>query len=69
MNIEFSYNPFKRHPWRWYYSPMGEEFAEVMIWCHNTYGSLIPNNRWDIQRGWLSFADKKDAEWFKLRWS
>jgi hypothetical protein len=69
MNIEFKYNPFKQYPWRWYYSPQGEEFAEVMLWLYDTYGSPIRNSRWDINRGWISFADKKDADWFILRWS
>ena len=69
MNIQFTYYPNKPYPWRWYYSPQGTEFQEVMLWCYDTYGQPVRNNRWDCYAGYISFRDKSDADWFLLRWS
>jgi hypothetical protein len=69
MNIEFKYTPDKDYPWEWYYSPQGEEFHEVMLWCYDTYGNPSSGSRWDCYGGWMRFRDKKDAELFVLRWS
>jgi hypothetical protein len=69
MNIEFKFKPGREYPWSWYYSPQGAEFGSVMDWLYHTYGPPVKGDRWDMHGGWIYFRDKKDAEWFQLRWS
>lgn len=67
MNIEFTYYPNAKYPWRWYYSPQGPEFNEVLQWLIDTFGPW--GDRWRGDGGWLMFKEESDASMFSLKWS
>ena len=50
---------------------------DVMTWCINTFGPSgtedkpgvwTPNERWYANNSLFWFKDKKDLEWFVLKW-
>jgi hypothetical protein len=67
MDIKFQYTPGKRYPYKWYYSPQGSEFNNVMKWTYETYG--FPGDRWDCHGGSMMFSTEEDALLFTLRWA
>lgn len=69
MNIEFSHRPGEWFEWEWYYSPQGNEFSQVIGWLYTTFGHPGASGEWNGTGGYIRFRNKKDAEWFKLRWS
>jgi len=53
------------------------EWNEMIAWCVSTYGPSgtenkpgvwTPNERWYANNAKFFFKDKKDCEWFLLRW-
>ena len=48
---------------------------EMLRWCQQEFGSTgrfddgVPRWNNDISWGEVSFSDKKDLEWFLLRWA
>lgn len=55
-----------------------EEWNKMIVWCVKTYGPSgtkdLPgawsiNERWYANNAKFYFKDKKDCEWFMLRWS
>jgi hypothetical protein len=51
------------------------EWQEIENWCavnfgdHPKDGMWTPGSRWYINNGKFWFRNKKDLEWFILRWS
>ena len=53
------------------------EWNKMIDWCINTYGPSgtpgapgvwTPGDRWYVNNAKFWFRDKKDCEWFLLRW-
>ena len=77
MKLEVEFVPGKR-PYHIKQVRFGTypNIVEVFEWCEKTYGhrnDKYDNPRWYGRTDWASgnfqFRDKKDAEWFILRWS
>jgi len=51
------------------------EWEEIEEWCENTYGPTpvnglwTPNCRWYVNDSKFWFREKKDLEWFVLKWT
>lgn len=44
------------------------KYNEITNWCYNTFGE--PGTRWqDLFASEIHFSQKKDFEWFLLKWS
>ena len=41
---------------------------EVINWCSEHYGAPGFKNRWMLLDWTIQFRDKKDRDWFLLRW-
>jgi len=61
---------FKAHVSTWFV----EEWKELEDWCLQSFGPLpkdgvfSPGGRWYINNSRFYFREKKDMEWFILRW-
>jgi len=55
----------------WY----NQHWNDMLVWCVETYGSTpqdgvwTPGARWYANNAKFWFRDKKDLEWFLLKWT
>lgn len=55
-------------------TPTINKWDEMEDWCINTFGKIptigvwVPNCRWYMNDSKFWFKNKKDLEWFILRW-
>lgn len=60
-----AYEPF------WYH----QDWHDMENWCKETFGAIpsdgvwTPNARWYMNNRKFWFRDKKDLEWFVLKWT
>lgn len=61
---------FHDNPYTWFHL----EWHDMENWCKSTFGDTpsdgvwTPNARWYMNNGKFWFREKKDLEWFVLKW-